>query len=55
MFSAVLLSSPDDARAQDDAAALCWVPFEEVDQYDLTSSFREFYKKNRHKLERFTC
>jgi hypothetical protein len=34
-----------------DAEDLKWVPFEEVEEYDLTSSFRMFFRRNRHKLE----
>jgi 8-oxo-dGTP diphosphatase len=40
-------------RAADDAAELRWVPFDEVENYDLTRSFREFFQRNRQELERF--
>ena len=38
-------------KAASDAAALKWVPFNELDQYDLTESFRLFFDRNRPKLE----
>jgi 8-oxo-dGTP diphosphatase len=39
-------------KAADDAAELRWVPFDEVENYDLTKSFREFFQRNRQKLEK---
>jgi 8-oxo-dGTP diphosphatase len=38
-------------QAASDAADLCWVPFDKVEQYDLTPSFRNFFKQNRERLE----
>jgi 8-oxo-dGTP diphosphatase len=38
-------------KAASDADALKWVPFNEVDEYDLTESFRFFFQRNRQKLE----
>lgn len=38
-------------KVASDAEDLKWVPFEEVEEYDLTSSFRMFFRRNRHKLE----
>ena len=38
-------------KAASDAAALKWVPFNELEQYDLTESFRLFFGRNRSKLE----
>ena len=38
-------------KAASDAAALKWVPFNEVEEYDLTESFRQFFERNRSKLE----
>ena len=38
-------------KAASDAAALKWVPFNEIEQYDLTESFRLFFERNRPKLE----
>ena len=35
-----------------DAAELRWVPLEEVEDYNLTSSFRVFFRQNREKLEK---
>jgi 8-oxo-dGTP diphosphatase len=39
-------------KAADDAAELRWVRFSEVENYDLTKSFREFFKRNRQELEK---
>ena len=38
-------------KAASDAAALKWVPFNELELYDLTESFRRFFERNRAKLE----
>lgn len=38
------------AKAASDAVELRWVPFDEVENYDLTSSFRLFFRNNREKL-----
>ena len=38
-------------KAASDAEDLKWVPFSEVEEYDLTTSFRAFFKRNRQKLE----
>lgn len=38
--------------AASDALELRWVPFDEVDGYDLTASFRLFFRQNRTKLEK---
>lgn len=38
-------------EAASDADALKWVPFCEVEEYDLTESFRLFFRRNRQKLE----
>lgn len=38
--------------AASDAVELCWVPFDEVENYDLTISFRLFFRRNREKLSR---
>ena len=40
------------AEAATDAAELRWVPFDEVENYELTASFRLFFKHNREKLEK---
>jgi 8-oxo-dGTP diphosphatase len=37
-------------RAMSDAEELRWVPLDEVEEYDLTSSFRFFFKRNKEKL-----
>jgi 8-oxo-dGTP diphosphatase len=37
--------------ALSDAAELKWVPLGEVENYDLTDSFRLFFRKNRSRLE----
>ncbi len=40
------------AQAASDAVELQWVPFEQVETYNLTASFRVFFKNNREKLEK---
>ena len=40
-----------ELKAASDADELRWVPIGEVEQYDLTESFRRFFKQNRQKLE----
>ena len=37
-------------KASSDAAELKWVPLKEVEEYTLTKTFREFYRRNREKL-----
>ena len=39
-------------KAASDAADLRWVPFEEVEKYNLTTSFRRFFRQNKKKLEK---
>ena len=39
-------------QAASDAAELLWVGFEEVEDYNLTASFRVFFRQNREKLEK---
>jgi 8-oxo-dGTP diphosphatase len=39
-------------QAASDAAELRWVPFDEVESYNLTASFRVFFKQNREKLSK---
>jgi len=39
-------------NAATDAEELCWVPFDEVEKYDLTASFRRFFQNNRVKLSK---
>ncbi|MCK4952707.1 NUDIX hydrolase [Candidatus Bathyarchaeota archaeon] len=39
-------------KAADDAAELRWVSFDEVKNYDLIKSFREFFQKNLQVLEK---
>jgi 8-oxo-dGTP diphosphatase len=41
-------------KAASDAEDLKWVPFSEVEEYDLTSSFRDFFQRNKQKLENFS-
>ena len=38
-------------KAASDADELKWVPLSEVEEYDLTKSFRDFFQRNRRKLE----
>lgn len=39
-------------KAASDAAELRWVPFDEVEDYNLTASFRFFFRQNRERLEK---
>ena len=39
-------------RLQATPLELRWVPFDEVEDYDLTASFRLFFRNNRAKLEK---
>jgi len=41
-----------EAEADADAEELRWVPFDEVESYVLTASFRYFFQNNRVKLEK---
>ncbi len=41
-----------EAAAASDAMELRWVPLGEVENYDLTTSFRLFFRNNRAKLEK---
>jgi len=38
------------SSASSDAAELRWVNFEDVESYDLTSTFREFFRRNSQKI-----
>ena len=40
-------------NAASDADELQWVPLEEVENYDLTASFRRFFQKNKKKIGSF--
>jgi ADP-ribose pyrophosphatase YjhB (NUDIX family) len=40
-------------KAASDAAELEWVLLDEVESYDLTKTFRDFFEKNKQKLESF--
>jgi 8-oxo-dGTP diphosphatase len=40
-----------ELRAASDADALKWVPLNEVENCDLTRSFRAFFQRNRQRLE----
>ena len=39
-------------KAQSDAEELRWVTFDKVEEYDLTKTFREFFQRNKPKLEK---
>jgi 8-oxo-dGTP diphosphatase len=43
-----------DIAAASDAVELHWVPFDEVENYDLTASFRRFFRNNRERLEKLS-
>ena len=40
-------------KPSSDALDAKWVPLEEVEKYDLTNSFRLFFKKHQNELEKF--
>lgn len=40
-------------KAASDVVDLRWVPFDEVETYILTTSFRDFFVNNRDRLEKF--
>jgi mutator protein MutT len=40
------------AKAASDAAELRWVPLEEVESYELTMTFREFFTRNLKRFRR---
>jgi 8-oxo-dGTP diphosphatase len=40
-----------ELQAASDAQELRWVPFDDVEMYDLTKTFRAFFQRNRQKLE----
>ena len=48
------LARPQEGKlkASSDVLDAKWVPLEEVETYELTESFRSFFKKHRDKLER---
>jgi ADP-ribose pyrophosphatase YjhB (NUDIX family) len=50
----VTVNGPCEPSAASDAAELQWVPLNEVENYDLTRSFRFFFKRNQHKLEKIS-
>jgi hypothetical protein len=39
-------------KAASDAEELKWVSSVDVEKYDLTITFREFFQRNRQKLEK---
>ena len=41
-------------KAMSDAEELRWVPFDEVEKYDLTKTFSAFFERNREKLEKLS-
>jgi len=42
------------ASAASDAVELRWVLFDEVEKYELTASFRRFFKQNKEKMEKLS-
>jgi ADP-ribose pyrophosphatase YjhB (NUDIX family) len=39
-------------KAASDAEELKWVALSDVEKYDLTKTFREFFQRNKQKLEK---
>ena len=48
----IVTSKGGKAKAASDADDLRWVPFHEVEDYNLTESFRDFFHRNKQKLEK---
>jgi len=46
----LVTSRGSNPKAASDAEDLRWVPLHEVEEYDLTESFRSFFQQNREKL-----
>lgn len=46
----LVLLKAGKAQPASDATDLRWVPFKEVEDYDLTTSFRAFFSHNREKI-----
>lgn len=44
----------DTLKASSDAEELKWVQFDLVETYDLTNSFRAFFRRNRQRMEAFS-
>ncbi len=40
-------------RPGSDVLDVCWVPLKEVERHNLTQVFREFFERNRKKLQHF--
>jgi mutator protein MutT len=47
----IVTSQGGKPHASSDADDLKWVPFNEVEEYDLTETVRHFFQRNRKKLE----
>ncbi|MGA9388217.1 MAG: NUDIX hydrolase, partial [Candidatus Bathyarchaeia archaeon] len=41
-------------KASSDAEELRWVAFDQVEEYDLTKTFRAFFQRNKERLEAFS-
>ena len=50
----VVKTKPAEPEAASDANALKWVKLGDVEEYDLTPSFRRFFVKNKKKLRSFS-
>ncbi len=44
-----------EPKAASDVEELRWVELSDVETYNLTGSFRRFFKKNKNKLRDFVC
>lgn len=47
----IVTSKGGKPKALSDADDLKWVPFSEVEEYNLTETFRLFFRRNRQKIE----
>jgi ADP-ribose pyrophosphatase YjhB (NUDIX family) len=43
-----------EPKASSDAEELKWVPLNEVEKYNLTKTFMDFFKKNYKKLQKLS-
>lgn len=50
-----LRAKSSNFKAASDAEELRWVPLSEVEEYELTRSFRVFFQRNRQNLEKLNC
>ncbi len=47
------LKREGNIHAGSDVLEVCWVPFNEIEKYDLTRTFGDFFERNRETLQQF--